>query len=366
MQSVSKRGQGFGSKNPKLSLTPCEARPFASYCFVKIELMLKMWFSGSTPEARIRSSSKMKKYLSVILAILIIVAAGVYVSKHFDDVRDILSISFESLLILLSLALTEILLNGYSVRILLRSFGVKLSFHEWFGLSSVTTMANFLLPFRGGMGIRAMYLKSKFDFPLTSFLSTIAASYVIHLLIRSFIGMVSFILLYMYYDIFSVPIFILIAAVFGTLMSLVFIAARLPKLKNKYLARINDIVRGWQIITGNKKLLIELTVLFLSFSFVAILIIYFSFKALSINLTVLQSCVISCLNFLVSLLSVTPGAIGLSEAVIAFSSNLFGVILTQAIIAAALRRSIILLVVFILGPIYSFALIGKEVSTQKG
>lgn len=331
-----------------------------------IEFMLITWLSSSTPENIIHSSSKLKKYLSFILAIVIIAWAAVYVNRHFDEVRDALSISVGSFVILLSLVLIEILLNGYSVYIILRSFGIKLSFNEWFGLSSVTTMTNFLLPFRGGMGIRAVYLKSKFDFPLTSFLSTVAATNIIHLLVRSLIGMASLALLFFYYHIFNVPIFILFAAVSISLLSIMFLSAKLPKFKQKYLAKMNTVLDGLQIINRNHMLLLRLTVLFLLFSFVAILIIYFSFKALSIDLTVLQSCVISCLNSFATLLSITPGAIGLSEAIIVFSSKLFGVILVQGILAAALRRSIILLAVFTLGPIYSFLLIGHKIYPQKG
>lgn len=300
------------------------------------------------------------------MALAIIAWATVYVSNYFDEVRDTLSISFEKIIILLLLVLIEIIINGYIVNIVLHSFGIKLVFHEWFGLSSVTSMANLLIPFAGGVGIRAAYLKSKFNFPITSFLSTVAATHIIHLLVRSLIGMASLALLFFYCHIFNVPIFILFAAVSISLLSIMFLSAKLPKFKQKHLAKMNTVLDGLQIINRNYMLLLKLTGLFFLFGFVAILIMHFSFRALSINITVLQSSIISSLNSFSTLLTITPGAIGLSEAIIVFSSQLFGVILVQGVLAAALRRSIILLVVFTLGPIYSFLLIGHKIYPQKG
>jgi len=299
------------------------------------------------------------------LTLAFITLAVVYVNSHFDEIRDVLSVSYEKLILLLLLVLIEIMIIGYSTNIILYSFGVRLSFHEWFGLSSANTMANLLLPFRGGIAIRAAYLKKKVNFPITSFLSIVAGTYIIRFMINSLIGMVSLALLFYYYDIFNVPIFVFFASSFVLLSCFIYLSSKLPKFRNGLLARMTSVIEGLQIIGGNRVLLLKLIGLFFLFSVTAFLIIYFSFTALSINITILQATVISCLNSYSALIGITPGAIGISEAVIAFSSRIFDISLTQGILAASLRRGVILLLVFTLGPVYSYVLIDKGLKRYK-
>jgi uncharacterized membrane protein YbhN (UPF0104 family) len=303
---------------------------------------------------------KVKNYASLILTFGIIAWAVIYVNKHFDEVRNILSVSFEKLVILILLVLIEIIINGYSTKIILHLFRVNLDFHEWFGLSAITTMGNFLSPFRGGVGIRALYLKSKFNFPITSFLSTVVATYIISSLISALIGIISLFLLYFYYDIFSISIFLLFFVVSLISLFFLFLSHKLPRFRNRYLSRINAVTDGWQKISNNYPLLLKLILLYSLYSFESILLIYFSFQTLSIDINILESSIIASLNFLSTLIAITPGGLGLNEAVIVLSSQLFGVILSQGIIAAALWRSAMLLWVFTLGPIYSFVLIGQR------
>lgn len=91
------------------------------------------------------------KSISLIILISLIVWAGIYVKNHIGEFGIIFSLSLKYLGILLFLSLLEIFLVGLLTKIITKSFRIDLTSREWFGLSVVTRLGNYLLPFKGGL-----------------------------------------------------------------------------------------------------------------------------------------------------------------------------------------------------------------------
>ena len=114
-----------------------------------------------------------------MLMLAFVAWAAVYLYQHPENLMALRSISAGSLVLLAGLALLKLAAMGMFTWINLDALGIRLRFGEWFGLSAMTAMGNYLIAFRGGAAIRGVYLKSKYHFPYSLFLSTVASLYLL-------------------------------------------------------------------------------------------------------------------------------------------------------------------------------------------
>lgn len=90
-----------------------------------------------------------------------------------------------------------------------------------------------------------------------------------------------------------------------------------------------------------------------------VLVTLFSFRAIGAHFSLLSSLLITPLRVYSGLASITPGSLGISEAVVVFSARIFNITPAQSLVATGLIRSTELFLFFTLGPIFSYLLIHK-------
>ena len=96
------------------------------------------------------------------------------------------------------------------------SFGIDLHFFEYFSISIITSIGNIFLPMKGGAGFRAVYLKSRYDFDYSYFLSSLAANYLVVFGVSSAVALGCLALFYLDSGVFSFPatmVFLAVGAV---------------------------------------------------------------------------------------------------------------------------------------------------------
>jgi uncharacterized membrane protein YbhN (UPF0104 family) len=152
---------------------------------------------------------KILKYIHLIFISVFLLFILIFIKNNFNNIKEIIiSISFLDFFILSISTWITILLNGNKIEILTKYYGLKLKFKEWFGLSVVTTMSNYLAPFGLGMSLRGIYLKRKYNFSYGIFITTLATSYLTSFFLYSFLGLIVIIIFYFKYN-FSNIFFIL-------------------------------------------------------------------------------------------------------------------------------------------------------------
>ena len=302
----------------------------------------------------------MRKYVSIVVLIILISWCIIYVKNHINEFRSISQISVKFTLILCLLSLTIISFRGYFTKVLLEPFEIDLKLKVWFGLSFVSTMGNYLAPFRTGAAFRAVYLKANYDFPYSSFLSTMAATYIINFFVNSLIGMGSIGLIYANYKIFNLPISLFFLIVFLVLLVIIAFSPKVSNHQKGFLKSIGNLINGWCQIRANHTVIRKLSFLILLNATLLWLTIYFAFKAFSVNLPLIKCLLISALHAFSILISITPGSLGISEGVIVFTSKLFGISPVKSLVVAGLIRVITLFWVLTLGPILSYFLVTQR------
>lgn len=300
------------------------------------------------------------KSISLIILVSLIFWAAMYVRNHIGEFGIIFNLSFKYFVILLFLSLLQIFLVGLFTKVITGTFGIGLESREWFGLSVVTSLANYLLPFKGGVGLRGAYLKKYHDFPYTHFLTALVATSIIILFVNSGMGMVGMCLAYAHHKIFNWIVFATLGTFFFLFLAIIVFSPKLPQFGSNFLNRISSAINTWHEMKRTTPVVFKILLIALLHAFFNILIISFAFSSFSLKVSLTQAMVISSLSVLSIFIGITPGSLGINEAVIVFSSRLFQITTPQGLLVATLTRVVTLFWVFTLGPIFSYILISRR------
>ncbi len=301
-----------------------------------------------------------KKIIGVLVLIVLIVLGGYYLWTNIEEFKDLRLENWGYIFVMIPLFILGYWLVGIVLDVLLRPFGVEMNLKESFMISIVTGFYNLITPFRGGMVARGMYLKKKHNFAYTDFLATLAASYVVVFLISSFIGLLSSYLIFIYYAAFNWIIFLIFSGMFLGMLFIVVIAPRFPEGKNRWINRFVRVINGWHLIKNNKKVIFYVGVLSVVQILIGALMLYLQFKVFGFDVSYLKSLFLTCIGGLGILIAITPANLGVAEAITVFSALTLGISATESLGVALLGRAVSIIVLFILGPLFSWKLMRKN------
>lgn len=308
---------------------------------------------------------KLKKILGILTLSALIALATFYLKNNLTEFKQ-LSVQNPYLIILLIILfiLSYIAISAITI-VLLKPLGINLNQKESFSLSIITGFYNLITPFRGGMAARAVYLKKKHNFSYTNFLSSLAASYVLIFLVAGISGLLSSYYIYKT----SSQIYPIIPAIFLiTTLSMSFIIIFSPKFKEtkyNFLNKFIKVVNGWHLIKNNKSVIAKTIFLSLSQLILSSLMLYLQFRVFGININYFSVLFLSSINAIGLLIAITPAGLGISEAITVFSALTIGISTAESLSAALLGRFVSVVVLFILGPIFSYVLLKKPAGIVK-
>jgi uncharacterized protein (TIRG00374 family) len=293
--------------------------------------------------------------LAIILSLFIY-----YIFNHISDFRQLSIVNYWFIIILAIIILLSSTLNGQVTDKLVSTFGIKLKFKEWFGLSVITTFYNIITPFKGGMAARAVYLKKKHEFSYANFLAALAGTYVLSFLVAAFLGLVSLFFLYQQLKIFNLLILLIFLSFFIPLLVIVVFSPKFPETKYTLINKIINILNGWHLIHKKRKIILLVSVVAtiqLLMGAIGIIISYYIF---AINISFAQALFISSVTSFAILISITPAGLGIQEAISVFCGLVIGITPAQALSVAILNRAMTMIIIFILGPIFSYILLKHD------
>jgi len=306
-----------------------------------------------------------RKIISILVLILIVIISIYFIRDNLDEFNNIPKVSFSYIIPMTILVILTVFVNGLGIKVFGKYYDIKLGINEWFGLSSITAMGNYMTPFRGGVAARAVYLKKVYNLPYTSFLTTIAASYIVRFFVYGLFGILLSFIIFKSYNFFNKTII----SVFFVIIIISFIALIIPptfgKTKYKYLNYIIKVVNEWNIMRKNYSFLFKVLLFDTVVWILASLRLYLAFKSFSFEVPFLFVLLISILFMLAFFLSITPAGLGIVEAVIAFSAEAIGAGFLPGIYAGILDRIISTIVVFVLGSIFSYTLMKGNFKPEK-
>lgn len=303
---------------------------------------------------------KLKQIISAIVLLLLLAWFGYYGYSHRADFMELSVASPWLILILVLISLIGYFVVAILNNELMKALGVVMPMGESFLLSVVTGFYNMITPFRGGMAVRAVYLKKKYDFAYVHFLASLSAVYVLTFLVASLLGIISTIWIYFETGVMSWILFLVFGAVFLAMIVIIFFSPQFKERKNVWANRFIKVINGWHLIKRNRRVISVTSFVTLIQILLSSLMMWLQFKVFGIEFGFIAAVFLSSISSLSILIGLTPGNLGIQEAIVVFSASTIGISTTESLSAALLGRAVGLVVLFVLGPIFSWMLMKNQ------
>ncbi len=301
-----------------------------------------------------------KKFVGRILAVFFFIIFLFYFYWNRQDFAKLVEIELYYIISIILLKLIILFFNGLCISVFLRGYKLYMPLLESYYLSYITTWGNYFGPLQSGLGLRALYLKRKYDFPLSLFLTTMYGNYILVFFVNGIISLLTLAMIYEITGITSYPLILFFTTVVLVTAVIIYFPSSsilfrdfLLKGKIAILHKLSKIFQGWIKLRKNRSLIYKLILLTLSNFFLWSIMYYLEYKAIGINLSIPQTLLFTTITSSTILVSITPGGIGIREGIQLLFSKFIGISELDVIAVAILDRgllflSLILLYIFFL------------------
>lgn len=300
----------------------------------------------------------------IISWILLLALLAIIYSLHPDIFKEILrikQITIFNLLVISTLCVGNQFLLGLEIKVLCRSFGVRVDVIESFSLSSVRAIANYL-PMGAGVISNAVYLKSQKKLSIADYSSSLTVSFVLMFLITGFIGFVASLYLNCSANVVGWDIILLFFIVF--IASLAVMKIKFPMLESdSFLGRfIRNYQKGYALLTRDGHTIRRLVILKLLILLLLIIKLKLLFVSVGYDLSwgSIILIVMSVVAFRIA--TILPGNIGITESISGFMTAVSGGSFEDGFAGMAVDRIIQLIWIIVLG-IVSILYLSKKIKT---
>lgn len=290
-----------------------------------------------------------KKILKLFLLIGVLVLAFFFIRENIDDFKKIAHLSLLEHAYLSVFILGGIILNGYLFKRTLKHYHISLKFTTWFGLTIINRYAN-LLFVKAGVVARSVYLKREHGLAYRDFL----ISFVYIALVQIMVSALMVLLAGVFIQEANIIIFFFFTLLLlGSLMSFVVSGDILAKLASR-LPFAENLVEKWLLIRKDRKLLTAAFIIMNTIVLLGGLKIYVMYGMMFQGIPFTVAVMISAVGFLSVYAAITPGALGIKEALMSYIAKLAGEDMAQAAVVSVLDRAITVFWVIALGFAFSF------------
>lgn len=290
------------------------------------------------------------------VTLIILMVFVVYIANNINDFKPLLDVNPLYLCIIASIVIISIVSNGIFTKFVMESFKKPIDTRESTYVSLIASVGNFFAPAGSGFGIRAVYLKKKHGLAYSDYMTLLSGNYVIVFLVVSLLGMVSLGFIHVGYSVAERLLWLMFVGLF--VLSVALLIIRVPrklqnlKPKNQYVASLYEIIVrvsvGWSEITRNRVLMIKLVCLVLFNTLMGMASTFLIIKSLHLHVGLPSLALFSALSSLAMFINITPGNLGIKEALYVFSSGALGLTTDQIISVALIDRIVLFVVLLVL------------------
>jgi uncharacterized membrane protein YbhN (UPF0104 family) len=279
-------------------------------------------------------------------------AIGVFVWRHREELTSAAAIS-PFYLALCALSTTSYLLaDGLLTYVIVRRLGGGIRLLECLSLSVTSTGTNILMPVQLGTVGRAVYLKQRHNFDYSAFLATVVATQVLVVVVSSMYATAA--LAWMLFVEHRPGLGTLLAiSVFCFVISV--LACFLPRLSVKghwVLNRITEVAAQFYCLRAQPLFVACLGALAGLKVGSVILVFWTACAGIGVGLSFVEAAAVEAFGTLASIVNITPGSIGIYEAVVAFvGAAVASTGPAQIVMSALVLRGVLLVVLLILTPL---------------
>ncbi len=240
-------------------------------------------------------------------------------------------------------------------------FKIPLKIKEWIGLSLTNSMYSYIIPFQGSMLLRAKYLKSKYEFEYSKYAALSGGSLIIGFWVAGISSLILLLTSYFITGYYNKSLLMLVGLLLILTLIISLILWYIPenRIKSGWKGLDNtiaQILKGIKVFKNNIKQLIIISIIYLISFLMLGLRLYFSFQSVGISVSLFDVLLIQMISVFSMILAITPGNLLIREGIIGLLSNILGIPIEVAILAATIDRAIGMSIIFLFGTIYHFIL----------
>lgn len=290
----------------------------------------------------------MTRWLKNLLGFLIIGVLVWYLARHWGDLKPLISLRIDKLAAMFVLYFLTTLLGAGVIQRLLFGLGVKAPFWEMFLLNNAATALNYA-PMRFGTVFRAHFLKAHYGLSYTRFVSFFL--YITFLVTAiatgvGFIGLVGWYSLERYES--KIMAVCLAAISIGSVL-LLFIHIPSPKGTGRIATAMREFIVSRKELSKQWKLILTASGLLAVNFILTALITAVVYKSIGKEILPAGCLILGSLGYVVLFMSLTPGSLGVREAVLGFGAVVLGIPLEVGILAAMIDRAVAAVYSFTIG-----------------
>jgi len=259
-----------------------------------------------------------------------------YIRRHAGDLAAQIEFNPRTLPLLIAIEAILILIRGQLLRELCRPFRVSLGGVEASALAAWAGLVNYLTPFVGGTGVRAVYLKRRHKLPYASFVSVQTATYSLLFALSSIVGLGSLLILPSVERGARVGLAVTLSLILVSSLAVHRWPFRVPNGSGPIQGFVRRTLEGLgEIRRADLTRLIALLGANLLAQAISLTL---AFATLGVPLRPPEALLIASLSSFSVLLAITPAALGISEGIVVFAATVVHLHAPTALAAAALRR----------------------------
>jgi len=250
-------------------------------------------------------------------------------------------------------------LRGYLLYVFTLEHGIRIRFDEWFGLAIVSTISNILLPFGGGIGARAGYLKVRYGYPLEHFAAQITVAGILIFSVSGFAGLVVLLLTSLFTRTLVplTPALIMVGIALGPLTPLVLPLQKLPLPAKGRIGKITSrALEGWAMLRSAPALLAQVVAVIVAMQFLLAASLWFALLGLGQSVNYLDTLLVGIFANTATIIRITPNGVGIGEAVAGVTAELVGFTAAQGVAAQLVSRLGAWVLLVVLGPPFIYVL----------
>ncbi|MBR5546982.1 MAG: flippase-like domain-containing protein [Clostridia bacterium] len=293
-----------------------------------------------------------KKWLSTALFVVMIALLGWYLYEKRADLAQLLTFSWQTVALILALALGACTMNAVYHKMILDTYGIDLSLIDWMGVVFVANAMALVLPMRADLLFTAAYYRRTKGFAYTKSASVAAGNVifgVMFALLQLFAALLCTgliegqwpaVLWLLWFGMSAaVGVFLVIARWFEN---------RMPAFLRRYKVVVK-IVSGFNALLGNRKLLWKLLGCLTVNNILHLFLYMACFRGIGMQVTVYKALFYNSISRLMNLVAIVPGNIGIAQLVMGVSGSLMGDVFHNGVVVSLIQRISLVIIYIVVG-----------------
>ncbi len=305
-------------------------------------------------------STGMPRWLRYGVLLVCLGATGLYVWTHRDGFSAVREFRPLPALALVALQGLYLCLYGLIFRTMILRLGVRMTFHEYFGLTVLKSFTNYFLPAHLGLTANSLYLKKKAGLSYTHFGAYFVAQSVLVTASSAFYGLLGtfWVTRYLPADMAGMPrvLYGLFAAMLAGILLLFYGLPRLHLSGGRVRELAGRFLQGWDLMRRDRLLVVRVFLFGFAGYCISALSIVAGFAAFGLAVPFRAAFLAGVLGSLINYVNLTPANLGIQEPFFALMARVLGLGFNQGLLVSGLNRAAQMLLVFTLAPVYSWLL----------